>query len=309
MRKVRGHAGAVMLLVCFAVAFGAPFAPAALAQDDDGGLGASDEIVLTGRLRVPEGETVSTAVIFNGPVLIEGTVTETLVVFNGATVISGTVGGDVVVFNGRIAIRAGAHVGGDVFSREVPQVDPGATVDGDLKGLARRFDFADLGFAGRIAWWVGYTVSTLILGLLLLALAPGLDRSIATAVGRRFGASLGLGAAAFFLLPIVAILLIAVIVAIPLGFFLLLAYALLYTVGYVAGAHAVGRLLVKSPTSRFVGFLAGWGILRLLALIPVVGGLVWTLTSMLGLGLLVVASRGGPRVESPAVVPPPPAPA
>lgn len=309
MRKVRGRAVALALLASLAFAFGAPFATAALAQDDDGGPGASDEVVLTGRLRVPEGETVATAVIFNGPVLIEGTVTETLVVFNGPTVISGTVGGDVVVFNGRVAIRAGAHVGGDVFTRAVPQVEAGATVDGDLKGVAKRFDFEDLGFAGRIAWWIGYTVSTLILGLLLLALAPRLDGAIAGAVERRFGASIGLGAATFFLLPIAAILLIAVIVAIPLGLFLLLAYALLYTIGYVAGAHAVGRLLVKPPTSRFVGFLAGWGILRLLALIPVAGGLIWLLASMLGLGLLVVASRGGPRVDSPAVVPPPPAPA
>ncbi len=263
---------------------------------------------MTGRLGVVEGETVGTAVIFNGPALIEGTVTESLVVFNGATVISGTVGGDVVVFNGRVVIRAGAHVGGDVFSRSTPQVEAGATVDGDITGLARRFDFEDFGFAGRIAWWIAYSISTLILGLVLLLFAPALDGAIVGALERRFGASVGLGAAVFFLLPIVAVLLIAIIVAIPLGLFLILAFALLYTVGYVFGAHAFGRLLVKPPTSRFPAFLAGWGILRLLGLIPYAGGLIWMLSSILGLGVLVVVARGsGLRVQTPAIVPPPPA--
>lgn len=265
--------------------------------------------MLTGRLRVPEGEAVGTAVIFNGPALIEGTVTETLVVFNGRTEIAGTVLGDVVVFNGGVVVFSGGHVGGSVVSRAVPRIEPGGVVDGDLRGLARRFDFEDLGFVGRIAWWIGYTVSTLILGLLLLGFAPRLDSAIADAVELRFGASAGLGIAAFFLLPIGAVLLLVIVVAIPLGLFLLLALALIDTIGYVAGAHAVGRMFVRSPTSRFAAFLAGLGVLRLLALIPYVGGLVWVLATILGLGTLIVSGRRLPAAELPVAVPPPPAPA
>ncbi len=127
---------------------------------------------------------------------------------------------------------------------------------------------------------------------------------------RKLGASFGLGAAMFFLLPIVAVLAIAVIVAIPLGVFLLLAYALVYTTGYVAGAHALGSLLVKPPTSRFLRFLAGWGILRLIALVPYLAGVVWVVAALLGLGVLVVAARAGGRSEEGApmvFVPPAPA--
>jgi hypothetical protein len=101
-----------------------------------------------------------------------------------------------------------------------------------------------------------------------------------------------------------------IVVAIPLGLFMLLALALLYTLGYVAGAHAIGRLLVKAPTSRFIAFLAGWAILRVLALVPVLGGLAWTLASIFGLGVLWVASRRGVVGPMPAqAVPPPPTPA
>ena len=268
-----------------------------------------EQIVLSGRLEVAEGESVEAAVIFHGPATIDGTVRESLVVFDGPAEISGTVEGDVVAFNGRVLVRSGATIGGDLVTVETPSVEPGATVRGEQRGVQGRFDWGDIGFAGRFAWWVGYSASTLLLGLLLLLLAPALDGAIARAARERTGAAIGLGAAAFFLLPIAAVLFLVIVVAIPLGLFLLLALALLYTVGYVAAAHALGRRLVAPPTSRFLAFLAGWAILRGLGLIPVVGGLVWILASIFGLGVLWVASRR-PVAEPPArpEMPPMPSP-
>ena len=184
--------------------------------------------------------------VFHGPATIEGTVRESVVVFDGLAEISGTVDGDVVVFNGPVVVRSGATIGGDLVTVETPTVEPGATVRGEQRGVRGRFDWADIGFAGRFAWWVGYSVSTLLLGLLLLLLAPALDEAIARAARERTGAAIGLGAAAFFLLPIAAVLFLVIVVAIPLGLFLLLALALLYTVGYVAAAHALGRRLVAT---------------------------------------------------------------
>jgi cytoskeletal protein CcmA (bactofilin family) len=264
----------------------------------------TEQIVFSGRLVVAEGETVDSAVIFNGPATIDGRVTGSLVVFNGRTVISGTVDGDVVVFNGSVTVRSGASVGGDLVTVDSPTVEPGATVRGDQRRVSAEFDAAEFGFASRFAWWVGYTVSTLLLGLALLALAPAFDLSVARAARERTGVSIGLGAAAFFLLPAVAVLLLVIVVAIPLGLFLLLAFALLYTAGYVAAAHALGRRLVAPPKSRFVAFLAGWAILRGLALIPVIGGLVWMLAAIFGLGVLwVAARRSAAPLETPAATP------
>jgi hypothetical protein len=212
---------------------------------------------------------------------------------------------DVVVFNGRVLIRSGAEIGGDVASRESPQIEDGATVRGSVENITTRFDFENIELAGRIAWWIGYSVSTLVLGLLLLLFAPALDGAIVDAVRRRTGAAIGFGVAVFFLVPIAAVLLLVTIVGIPLGLFVLLALALLYTVGFVAGAHALGRLLVKPPTSRFLAFIAGLAILRLVGLIPLVGSLVWLLAAIFGLGLLtVVARRRPPLVVVPAAPPP-----
>jgi hypothetical protein len=284
-------------------------APAALAQDEDPD--ANDFVVLTGRLVVPEGESVQTAVILNGDAVIQGRVNETLVVFNGDTEIIGTVDGDVIALSASVVVRSGARVGGDIVSIEDPTIEEGAIVEGDIEDLPTRWDYWDITFVGRLIWWLGYTVSTLVLGLVLLVLARGLDPAAIRALRERMGGTFGFGILWFVLLPILAVLLFVTFVGIPLGLFLLLALGLIYTSGYAIGALALGRLAVKEPSSRWVAFLVGWGALRVLALIPFLGGLVWTVATIVGLGTLWVTARAKPVAMAPTAVapvaPPPPA--
>jgi hypothetical protein len=265
-------------------------APQAVAQDD-GGRETDDLVVLTGSLLVSDGETVHNAIIFSGPAVVDGSVAESLVVFNGRTEISGTVRRDVVVFNGEVLLRSGARVGGDVISLEDPRIEEGATVEGNVDDLATRWNLTDITFGGRLAWWLGSTVSTLVLGLILLLLAPRLDPASIRALRERLGATIGFGLLIFILLPIVAALLIATIVGIPLGLSLLFSLALLYLIGYVVGALGLGRLVVKEPTSRYIAFLVGWAVLRGIALVPFLGGLAWLVVTVIGLGTLWVTAR------------------
>ena len=269
-----------------------------------------DQVVLTGQLIVPADATVGSAVLFDGTATIDGTVEESLVVFNGDVVVNGTVSRDVVVFNGDVTIASGAEVGGNLVSQTTPVVEEGATVRGEQQEITGRIDIDEIGFASRFAWWVGYTASTLVLGLLLLLLAPGIDATITGAARDRIGASFGYGALAFIGIPIVAVLLLVTVVGIPLGVFVLLALALIYTVAYVAGAHAVGRFVMKPPTSRYVAFLVGLAIVRALALIPILGGFAWVVVTILGFGVLLVGARV-PRSAgvAPALTTPPPPPA
>ena len=175
--------------------------------------------------------------------------------------------GDVVVFNGDVAVRSGAEIGGDLVTQSTPQVEDGATIRGSQTNVATKFDYDMGGFAGRFVWWLGYTVSVLILGLLLLAFAPHLDDAVVEAIRARLGSSIGWGVALFFLLPIAAVLLLVTVVGIPLGLFVLFALALIYTIGYTVATHGVGRLVMRT-SSRYVAFLVGLVILRTLALIP-----------------------------------------
>jgi cytoskeletal protein CcmA (bactofilin family) len=295
----------VLVLVATLVAGGISATRAEANSNDE--LTDNDQIVMNGRLIVAEGDTVDTAVLFHGSATIDGTVTKSVVVLDGPTEISGHVQQDVFVFNGAVTVRSGARIDGDLVTSETPTVEPGATILGQQQRVSTRFDAGAIGVASRFAWWLGYSVSTLVLGLLLLLFAPRVDAAIVRAMREHTGASIGFGALVFFLLPIVAVLMLVIIVALPLGLFMLLALGLLYTVGYVAGAHAIGRLLVKEPTSRFLAFLAGLAILRAIGLVPVLGGLVWVLASIFGLGVLWVASRRAADEPAPArAIPPTP---
>lgn len=251
----------------------------------------ADQVVLTGRLFIPPDENVDAAVILNGPALVQGTVNESLVVLNGDAEIAGTVREDVVVFNGDVVVRSGAVIGGDLVTQATPQIEDGATIRGDHASVVTRFDVEMVGFAGRFLWWIGYSVSVLILGILLLTFAPRLFPAVRDAVRERLGSSIGWGVGLFFLLPIGSVVLLITVVGIPLGLFLLLALAFIYTVGYVVATLAVGSMIMRSSTSQYVVFLVGWVVLRLPALIPFVGGWLWFLASAWGLGLLAVAIR------------------
>ena len=89
------------------------------------------------------------------------------------------------------------------------------------------------------------------------------------------------------------------------------ALSLIYTVAYTVGAYALGRILVKPPRHRFLAFLAGFAILRVAALIPVLGGLLFVLTAGWGMGAAIVAAyrAGRGRTEGPpalaGTMPPP----
>jgi hypothetical protein len=302
----------LLLITGSAILLSALTASPASAQDEDLP-GDNDQIVLTGRLVVSADDTMDTAVILDGPALVEGTVREALVVFNGDTEIVGTVRDDVVVFNGTVVVRSGAEIGGDLVTRGTPQVEEGATIRGERDSVITRFDFEMSRFAGRIAWWVGYSISVLILGLLLLAFAPQLFAAVRETARERLGSSIGWGVGLFFLLPIASVLLLVTVVGIPLGIFTLLALAFIYTLGYVVATVAAGSMIMRSSPSRYVVFLVGWVVLRLLALIPFVGGWLWFIGSVWGLGLLAVAIRNRPRAEALAgpapPVPPAPIPA
>jgi hypothetical protein len=277
----------------------------AIAQDDSSA--SHDQIVLTGRLVVRADETVDAAVILDGPALVEGTVREILVVLNGDADISGTVEEDVVVLNGDVVIRSGAEIGGDLVTKSTPTIEEGATVRGERSNPMTRFDFDFATFlAGRIAWWFAYSVSVLVLGLLLLAFAPRLFPAVRDVATMGVGSSIGWGVGLFFLLPIGSLLLLVTVVSLPLGVFTLLALAFLYTLGYAVATIGLGSRIMRSTQSRFVAFFGGWVVLRLLALIPFVGGWLWFLGSVWGLGLLAIAIRRGRSDVPPG--PPPPAP-
>ena len=280
-------------------------APSASAQSDPVADGEDTQVVLTGRAEVRGGERADAVIILDGPALIEGLVDGPVVALNGDVRVTGTgvVEEVVVAMNGTAIIEDGARVGGDVVSSSSPQVAPGATVEGEIR--TARFSFRAVGILFWIAWWVAVTISVLVLGLLLLALAPRAMAAALAVARTEIGPSIAWGLAIAIGLPVVSVLVMFSLVGIPLGLLGLLSLGLIFTLGYVVGALAVGRLMVKEPTSRYLAFLAGFVVLRLVGLVPVIGGLVTFVAFLYGLGALAIAGwRAARREPAPIVAEP-----
>ncbi|MDQ1429635.1 MAG: hypothetical protein QOF40_237 [Actinomycetota bacterium] len=243
----------------------------------------------------------------DGQVVVSGRVTRGVVIAHGDAHISGRVGGDVVALSGRVIVTRGGSVGGDVVSRLTPSVARG-TVEGtvkrvDLEGI---FTGVIIGFLAYL--WLATTISIAVLGLIFVGLFPR-AADTAAAAGKRVAASFGWGALVGIVGPVVAVLILASIVGIPLGLGLLSGLNILAPIGYVTAALIIGRRFVKGRTTgaRIGAFFAGFGILRLVALVPGLGLLAWFVVCVYGLGAVSMAAWYGGRRPPRDELPPPPA--
>jgi cytoskeletal protein CcmA (bactofilin family) len=272
---------------------------------------ATDHVVITGGAVVGPGQTAGDVIVIDGPVTIAGEVTGDVVSVSGPIRLTGRVDGDVIAVSDRAVLGPRARVGGDLrYGDERPALAPGANVAGDISNE----DWADTangwGWVSAFAWWLAVSVSTLIVGVLLVWLAPGALYAAARSVSERLGATIGWGLAIAIGAPLLAVLALVTLVGIPFGVGLLLAAIPVLLVAYTTTAWVVGWGVLRNRSqSPWAMLLAGWGILRLLALIPVVGALVGLAATVVGLGALTVAlwrsraprAPAAPAPERPAV--------
>ncbi len=250
-----------------------------------------DKVVAYGDVVVAPGEAVGDLIVLHGDVLVRGTVHGDIVDIDGNVTIRGAVGGDVVTIGKRATLGRRAHVGGDVkWVNDRPTVSPGAVVGGKVERFTNTSSFSLSTFEFALGFWVITSVSLLLAGLLLLLLAPRAADAVVRTARSGAGASVVSGIVVLIGFPILAVVLLVTVVGTPLGVGMLLVYAPLLTIGYLAAALAFGRRLRKSA-GRVGAFLVGLVILRVLALIPILGALISLVATIFGLGAVFVAAR------------------
>jgi hypothetical protein len=263
---------------------------------------APDHVVITGGAVVPAGQTAHDVVVLDGTVRIAGRATGDVISVAGPVRVSGRVDGDLIAVSDRAFLAPTARVGGDLrYGDEQPVLARGATVAGEISNE----DWADAasgwGWVSFIGWWLAVSVSTLIVGALLVSLAPAALYAAERAVRERLGPTVAWGVAIAVGVPVLAVLALITLVGIPFGVALLLAAVPVLLVAYATSAWLVGRRVLRNrSTSPWVALLTGWGILRVLALIPVVGALVGLAATVVGLGALAVALWRARRPGDPA---------
>ena len=264
---------------------------------------ATDHVVITGGVVVPPGETAGDVIVLDGTVRIAGHVTGNVVSVAGPVRVSGRVDGDLIAVSERAFLGSAARVGGDLrYGDESPVLARGARVDGKVSSEDWDDSLNGWGWVSLLAWWLAVSVSTLIVGVLLVWLAPGALYAAERAVQERLGATVGWGVLIAIGVPVLAIVALVTLVGIPFGIALLLAAIPVLLVAYATAAWIVGRRVLRNRSaSLWAALFAGWGILRLLALIPIAGELVGLAATVVGLGALAIAlwraRRASPLIE------------
>jgi cytoskeletal protein CcmA (bactofilin family) len=275
---------------------------------------AEDQIVVSGTVEVARGREVDEVVVLHGSARIDGVALGDVIVLDGGITVRGQVSGSVIAMEGSVRLGSGAHVGGDVTARGGVVVSEAAVVDGRIRQHAAFTWRAPLSLFGRFATWLAVTVSTLLLGLVIVFLSPRGVEAISDAARNATWFAVAWGAGLVVGIPVVVVVALASLVVLPLGLAVALALALAAFAGYGFAGYALGRLVWTNPERQVMAFLAGWGALRVIGLIPLVSGVTFVLAAAFGLGAAAVATwrarseQGRHRGRHRAALPPEPIP-
>jgi hypothetical protein len=251
---------------------------------------AEDQIVVSGTVEVARGRQVDEVVVLHGSARIDGVALGDVIVLDGGITVRGQVSGSVIAMEGSVRLGSGARVGGDVTARGGVVVSEGAVVDGRIRQHAAFTWRAPLSLFGRFATWLAVTASTLLLGLAIVFLSPRGVEAISDAARNATWFAVAWGAGLVVGIPVVVVVALASLLVLPLGLAVALALALAAFAGYGFAGYALGRLVWTNPERQVVAFLAGWGALRVVGLIPFVSGVTFVLAAAFGLGAAAVAT-------------------
>jgi cytoskeletal protein CcmA (bactofilin family) len=201
----------------------------------------------------------------------------------------GTVGRNVRAYVRRVDLGESAEVGGNLTvkaaSTDHLQVADGATIAGETNLTTWPEEPSQY---TTFEYYVGQILrlaAAFVTGLVLFRLFPGL-RSNRLDSGGEVLTTAALGALALIATPLIAFVAVVTLVGAPIGVVSFLFWLVaLYLAGIIAAEH-VGRLLMDTD-SRVMPLLAGLVILFILVNVPLLGGPVRLVVTIVGLGLIV----------------------
>jgi cytoskeletal protein CcmA (bactofilin family) len=249
----------------------------------------------------PQSEIDGPTQIAGADVIFAGNSRGTAEILGDSVQIDGRIGGNLLVRARSVTIGRTAVLDGDVLFETLddPQIEQGATLRGRQTVTLPRPGPAEpwTGVRTLAAVVVLGVGAGLVAGLILLILARPLVEQAILQIRNAPWRSLLLGLAVMILTPLIAIVLVATVIGIPVGLLTLLAFPLVLLVAWVLAAFAVADQLFnrtrseQTLLSRVILLLAGLLVVALIGIVPVVGPLVWLLVMLLGLGALWQALR------------------
>lgn len=273
-----------------------------------------------------EGSVANDLAMAGAQALVAGPVGRNVWASGSGVSVDAAVGGDVNVQAEQLSLGRGSVVEGDMTytSDKGVALSPGASVKGTTvhkfpepeRQTVRPAGLVGA-FAARALAWIRGVIGLSIFGLLVVLPFQDFGRRASATLGTRPLPSIGLGLAFLFIAPVVGLMVFVFGLFAGgswIGLFGLALYAMAVAVGYEIGALWVGgfvlsRLLSKPDVHPGWGVLAGVLIISILAIVPLLGGLITFVAMLFGLGavVLTVAARWAPPPGAVAEAGPPPA--
>ena len=234
-----------------------------------------------------------------GELRIGGLVEHQVVMTGGEAQISGNVGGDVKFAGGGISTIYGARVRGGLHAKlenaDRAIIAPG-TVDGTVEITTEKKETRGtiLGFSPTHFWFkIIWALSLIVSAIVLIVLCPMTVGDVGLTVWQHPWWSLLWGFVGIVATPIIALVLCATLIGMPLGVFLLTLYFWsLYLSQMVLGIVVGQKVFMPASTGRLMlAVIAGIVLVQVLTFVPYLGPLVIIAGLLLGLGGIVEVTR------------------
>lgn len=255
----------------------------------------------------PKAEVIGSFTAAGGNFNLLGPVGKSVNIAGGQLNIENLVGGDVNAGIGQLSVAAGGRVNGDItyWSENKANINSQAKIVGMIsqKTPPRQLQ-RDYAQAGRIAknTAVGTLfalklvsfLSALLIGFFLIKLFPVFTNRLAETMSQKWLLSLGLGFLILAITPVLLIFLLITLLGIPVAiawlFFIVFSLWLVKIfIGLAIGLFIAKQLNLKR--NRYLIFFVGLLIYYLIVAIPIIGWIFALITSLVGLGALVLTKR------------------
>jgi len=160
-----------------------------------------------------------------------------------------------------------------------------------------------------VLWKLWHFGSSFLVGALLLALGGAAARTPAARLSRWPAQGLGFGFVISIIMPVGAVILMALVIGIPLGVLTVLVFLVSLYLARLVAAQAVGALILRrlrggDEPCAYAALAVGLVVFFVLVAIPYLGFLLWLAAIYLGLGGIFMAFRPLAPEETPMEVAP-----
>lgn len=254
----------------------------------------------TGNGTITSGARIGGSVVGGaGNLTIMAPIGKNAVIGGGTIVLGNVIKGNVTAGVGNLNLTDTASISGTInyTSENEAEIHPGASLSGQIVRHTPpeyKEEAKQAQFASRFIWEVMMFLITLLFGYLLLFFIPRfVNRTVQTSKSNPL-TNFGVGLLMIFITPLILLLLTITLIGIPFAILWLVMFIVDLLIAKIFIAYLIGERthqVFHLTTNRYLTYLTGLFIYKIITFIPVFGPLFGMITTLIGFGALLVQKK------------------